>query len=126
MGRTAELSTIGIDTEVVVSKQTREQVILEIASENEWRVLDSLDLSYEQIFSVVFSAKEAFFKCCYPLVKQYFGFENATVVDASNNHLQIQTHSSHPQFENMPSSLTVHYLATQDDVFTITWMEPSK
>jgi 4'-phosphopantetheinyl transferase EntD len=126
VGRTQEVTSIGVDTEVVVLPETREQVALEIAAESEWQLFRTLDLSPEQIFSVVFSAKEAFYKCCYPIVKQYFGFEHATVVMASADQLRIQPHASHPAMEVMPSALTVHFLATNKDVFTVTWMEPAK
>lgn len=126
VGRKAKVGSIGIDTEGVVSRETLKQVSQEIAADSEWKLFNQFDLSQEQIFSIVFSAKEAFFKCCYPIVKQYFGFEHATVIEASSNQLRIQTHAAHPALTEMPSILTVHFLATPHDVFTITWMEPAQ
>ena len=125
VGKSWEVLSIGIDTESVATKQTREQIQFEIATPREMEVCQSIQLSTEQIFTVAFSAKEAFFKCCYPLFGEYFGFEHASIESATNSQLEIKTLPSHPCLDSMPTSLNVHYIATESDVFTITWMEPT-
>lgn len=124
VGQQSELASIGIDTEAVVSQETRQQLLFEIATDQEWEAFGNSPLTPEQIFSVVFSAKEAFYKCCYPLVKQYFGFEHAIVDRVLPTSLQIKTALTHPSFDAMPKSLEVQYFVDRKDVFTVTSMKP--
>lgn len=123
VGRNAEVQSIGIDTERVVDRETREQISQDIASESEWNIVNAIDLSPEQIFTLVFSAKEAFYKCCYPLTRQYFGFEHAIVESASPNRLRIAIAESNPGRGQLPAALDVHFLVLGSDIFTATWME---
>jgi len=123
IGRNTDVKSIGIDTEKVVSRETQQQVSSDIASDSEWIVANDIGLSAEQIFTLVFSAKEAFYKCCYPLTKQYFGFEQAFVESVSKNSLQITMTDSNPNFGDLPTSLEVHFLAISSDIFTATWLE---
>ena len=125
VGRNTDVRSIGIDTEKVVSGETREEISQDIASKPEWNIADQIGLSAEQTFTLVFSAKEAFYKCCYPLTKQYFGFEHAFVESFSPGSLRITKakSKSNPGFDELPISLDVHFLAMGNDIFTATWME---
>lgn len=125
VGRQSQLVSVGIDTEPVISTKTRNQIIFEIATENELESYKGSRLTPDQIFSVVFSAKESFYKCCYPIVQQYFGFEHAVVENFDDDKLTLGTHLSHPCYDAMPQSLDVFYRITNQDVFTITSMEPA-
>ena len=123
-GIKSQLLSVGIDTEPVVGRDTRQQLATEIASDAEWRLLRGMGFDPQQQFSIVFAAKEAFYKCCHPIVKQYFGFEHAIVVSVTPTKLRLRTSSMHPCLASMPTSLDVHYLATSTDVLAATWMEP--
>lgn len=118
-----QLVSVGIDTEPIIDQKTREEIILEIVTPSEWEACRDSDLTPDQIFSIVFSAKEAFYKCCYPIVKQYFGFEHAVVESIEAGRVKLRTHETHPCFEKMPASLNVFFCLTPDDVFTIVLME---
>jgi enterobactin synthetase component D len=123
VGRKTQLKSIGIDTETVVSTETRSQIQQDIATPNEWEVAESTGLTANQIFSLVFSAKEAFYKCWYPLTEEYFGFEHALVDAATPSSLVIRMTETNPNFHCGPETFEVHFFATDDDVFTMTWME---
>ncbi|WP_157665018.1 4'-phosphopantetheinyl transferase family protein [Mariniblastus fucicola] len=119
----SEALSVGVDTESIVTAETRDRVLFEIAADDEWKICKRFDLSAEQMFTLVFSAKEAFFKCCYPQVKQFFGFEHAVVDAIGPNSIRIATHPTHPRPDLMPNGLEVFYLVTQNDVLTATWLE---
>lgn len=121
----SRLNSVGIDTEPVIDTQTREEIIFEVATPAEWKACQETALTDDQLFSLIFSAKEAFYKCCYPIVQQYFGFEHAVAEIIDEGKIKIRTHQSHPCFGQMPQSLEVHYRFTPENVFTITWMEPA-
>jgi len=123
VGQKSELASVGIDTEAVVSPETRQELLFEIATDQEWEAFGNTALTPEQIFSVVFAAKEAFYKCCYPSVQQYFGFEHAIVDRVTPTSLHIITATSHPTFDAMPKSLEIFYYVTRQDAFAVTSME---
>ncbi len=118
-----DLKSIGIDTESVVDSMTREEIQQDIATSEEWKTCEKTNLNQNQIFSVVFSAKEAFYKCWYPQTKAYFGFEHAIVDAASPTSIHICMTESNPNFGMVPNPLEVFFHATDEDVFTMTWME---
>ena len=123
VAKLSQIISVGIDTEPVVPTETRQQIAHEVGTPAEWDLCQQSGLTPDEIFSVVFSAKETFYKCCYPIVQQYFGFEHAVVERIEADRIQIRTHSSHPCFDEMPESLFVYYHVTPENVFTITTME---
>ena len=123
VARDSDLRSLGIDTEIVTDAETADQIRSEIATEKEWTITAATGLNPYQQFSVVFSAKEAFYKCWYPINPRYFSFTDAVVAAASDQQLQIQTAHSNPNFGANPTELNVHFLVNKNDVFTITWME---
>lgn len=119
----SNIRAIGIDTEVVVSPATRLEIQNEIACEHELIKLKQNGLTDEQTLTVAFSAKEAVFKCCYPFIKQYFGFRDAFIESATNSMLRIRPSRRHPKFDQMPSHLDVHYWVSGSDIFTFTCLD---
>lgn len=126
VARAMDVLSIGIDTERVVDDRTRQQIHSEIASNQEWKIADSLGLDSQQAFSVVFSAKEAFYKCWYPVTKNYFGFQHAAVESASPDRVRIRTLETNPNAGLSPSVLDVFFLCRGNNVFTATWMGHEK
>ena len=116
-------ASLGIDTEVIVTRKTRNLLYDDIVTEQERMIIQSLGLSAELTFTLAFSAKEAFFKCWYPITKEFFGFRQAAIQSCDENKVRIVSLVSNPNFKLTPNWLDVHYLATDNDVFTATWME---
>ena len=123
VARQQDLRSIGVDTEVIAGAETFKQLQYEIATHAEWDVVSATGLTPRQCFSVIFSAKEAFYKCWYLVNPKYFDFADAVVESASPEQLRIRSTRSNPNFGNVPAALDVHFYIHQNDVFTCTWME---
>lgn len=119
------IRSIGIDTEQIVDPRTRYQTQAEIATDAEWALTKSLGLSAQAEFTLLFSAKEAFYKCLYPIHKQYFNFKQAVVEFCTEGHLIIRPTKDNPIFGQFPDSLDVHYFMNTKNVFTIAWLGQS-
>lgn len=124
---------MGMDTEPVVSPTTREQLVTEIATQDEWSLVQSQDFTSEQIFSLVFSAKEAFYKCWYPLTGNFLEFSDAVADAITPNCIRIRHSESSPnrigqsrrssKNRLLPQSQDVQFFFEGNDVFTLTWIE---
>ncbi len=123
VAQSRDLISIGIDTECVASTKVCADVQETIATDLEWHLGDKFGLLPEVAFTLFFSAKEAFYKCWYPLVKTYFDFLDAQVVALDSSTLTLKTLLPHPGFESGPGTLKVHYLVDRSNVFTATWIE---
>ena len=115
--------SLGIDTEIVVTRKTRNLLYDDIVTEQERMIIGALGLSPELTFTLAFSAKEAFYKCWYPVTKEFFGFRQAAIQSCNSNTIRIVSLVSNPNFRLTPNWLDVHYMTTENDVFTGTWME---
>lgn len=123
VARQNDLLSIGIDTELVASSTLRQDVQDTVATDSEWSLVRQSVLTPEETFTLVFSAKEAFYKCWYPLVKTYFDFFDAEVVALTPTTLSLKTLSTHPGFGSGPDVLKVHYSICDSSVFTATWIK---
>ena len=115
--------SLGIDTEIVVDEKTRKMLYDDILTEQERMVVQSLGLGPELTFTLAFSAKESFYKCWYPITREFFGFRQAAIESCTETTVRIVSLVSNPNFKLTPNWLDVHYLVTDQDVFTATWME---
>lgn len=69
---------IGCDLEAVVAARSVPAVTRLVLREEE-RDAGPADLGFHEYLTLVFGAKECLFKCLYPTVRRYFGFEAARV-----------------------------------------------
>ena len=115
--------SIGIDTEIVASTDTREMLNEDIVTEQERSILEPLGYSPEVSFTLAFSAKEAFYKCWYPVTREFFEFHQAEIRSCTPDTIRICSTKANPNFNLSPASLDVHFVATDRDVFNATWME---
>ena len=123
VAKSEDRPTIGIDTEIVVSPETCDMLDNDIVTSSERSVIESLGLSPQVAFTLAFSAKEAFYKCWYPITKTFFEFKQVAIQSCTAETIRIASLDSNPNFHTSPAWLDVHYLATDSDVFTATWME---
>ena len=121
------IRSIGVDTEVIASADTRRQVQSEIADEKEWGLASQMGFDPETTFTIVFSAKEAFYKCLYPLDQNYFGFEDAKVTSVSGNRIRIQKcPGATIETGQSITDLEVSCYVAHNNVFTATWVRPDE
>ena len=121
--KTNQMLSLGIDTEIVVSPDTREMLNERIVTEQERSILEPLGLSSEVAFTLAFSAKEAFYKCWYPVTQAFFEFKQAAIQSCTADTIRIASLASNPNYNLSPAWLDVHFIATDRDVFNATWME---
>lgn len=120
VAKSKQVLSVGVDTEAIVDAATRSQTWEQVATIEELRSLEALDLDPKVEFTVLFSAKEAFYKCWYPITKQYLDFKDVIVDLCEPEQLTIR-----PTTENSNSEidhLTVQYFVDAEDVYTVTWM----
>ena len=106
----AGLQGIGIDIEKRVAKEQAQSLQTQIMSAAEIALVQQLaattPLSPALLFTLVFSAKESFFKAAFPTVQAYFGFEAVALqgIELEQSRLAFRvSQSPHPQFpEGMP------------------------
>lgn len=75
-----QVRAIGIDSEKVINPKTARNVSSQILQPGEGFEDAALPGTvFEEHVTLIFSAKESLFKCLYPLVNRYFGFDDARI-----------------------------------------------
>ena len=133
IGRQSAAVSVGIDTEPIVSNATRVQLQAEIATDKEWLIASRLNLDPLTTFTILFSAKEAFYKCCYPLTHLFFSFQDVAIEAANNNRVRLRMRPSNPNLSSpsaaalnttkVPSTLDVFFRVHEGNVFTVAWID---
>lgn len=76
-----EFASLGIDAERLMGEDSSFELRRRICSTSELEALaHAIGAPEHQLVSVAFSAKESLYKCLYPLVGRYMGFEAARIV----------------------------------------------
>ncbi len=76
-----DLKGIGIDIESVFNVNTCSTIYKKLLTSKEQTLVIPLDPGYRLLMTLIFSAKESFFKACYPTYKEYFGFHTLCFCD---------------------------------------------
>ena len=76
---TRTLSGIGLDAEMIMRPKTRKNVCKMITTPSELIRIENYGFSSEIAATLIFSIKESIFKCFYPLVKRYIGFQEVEI-----------------------------------------------
>lgn len=74
------LGGVGLDVETLIPRARAEELWGAIVSEVECDLLRDQPQAFNQLLTLVFSAKESLFKALYPQVRSYFDFLDARVV----------------------------------------------
>jgi enterobactin synthetase component D len=116
-------SSVGIDVEKWIGENDVQSMWEVIVADDEYRLLSDSFLPLNQILTIIFSAKECFFKAVYKLVGQYFGFEEAKVTEIY--HAPTSGRVKLTISECLKKALThrheydIHYFVEQNRVLTI-------
>lgn len=122
--------SIGIDTEPFIESKVIASIKKQIVSNQEWEKAKTKlpQLSDIEIFTALFSAKEAFYKCVYQVTQKYFNFRDAEANFVSDREVLIRTclsksgASSDEKVSN-EMSLRVYFEFVDNSVFSIAWIE---
>ncbi len=74
------ISAIGIDVEDIMEPDTATNIHKSIVNDEELVLMGKTGLPFEHMLTLVFSAKESFFKAAYPSVGEYFDFDAVRLV----------------------------------------------
>jgi enterobactin synthetase component D len=123
----SQVVSTGIDTEAIMTTETMNEVRGQVAADWEWDAMSGNSMlnqqwTDEELTTLLFSAKEAFYKCWFPLHQQFFGFHNAIAKMVSPCSVRILNGQASPNHGLGPEFLDVYFLKTDKDVFTLTWM----
>lgn len=81
VARQDDAQGLGIDSEIVMDEKRAGRIGHMVADEQELaRLEEATHIAAPLLLTVVFSAKEALYKCLYPSVGRYFGFPAARIV----------------------------------------------
>ncbi|HEY2518422.1 MAG TPA: 4'-phosphopantetheinyl transferase superfamily protein [Polyangiaceae bacterium] len=84
VARATDLKSLGLDAESWMDAERAVELSAMIAAEPEIAVVQGgLGLSFARALTLIFSAKEAIFKCLFPEVGRYFDFRDAAVISAN-------------------------------------------
>ena len=67
-------SGIGVDIEGIADSNTVRLITHKVVTTRELDVLKDTNLTQRELFTIIFSCKEALFKAIFPQINQYFGF----------------------------------------------------
>jgi enterobactin synthetase component D len=92
VARRKDFRSIGIDAEAIIHPETTLEIDELCMGERERALRDSAGINPQTFSSLCFSAKEAFFKCLYPLTGVWFDFQDAEIAcfDANLQLLQMR------------------------------------
>ncbi len=121
----SEYRSIGIDTEPLCEAETAESLLDQIAGGTEWRLCRKAGLNRQEAFTVVFSAKEALYKCVYPLSPTFFDFDDVCLVEIRSDKLSLRVNDDSPNRLMRGVEIDVSYAVSATDVFTACWLRRS-
>jgi 4'-phosphopantetheinyl transferase EntD len=78
-------SYLGIDLEHIIPLKLLEDIKREIINKDEEQLIKISSEPYQNVFTIIFSAKESIFKALYPYVECYFDFSVVEVVSICFN-----------------------------------------
>lgn len=80
VARATEMLSIGLDIETVLDSDTATNISTLIGVEEEFNeIMRRGSVSFEQAATVLFSCKEAVFKCVYPLLRRHVEFDEVKI-----------------------------------------------
>lgn len=128
---TQTAKSVGIDTEPLIDTNVLASIKDQIVSDDEWTAARAslTQLSDSALFTAIFSAKEAFYKCLHQVEKEYFDFRDATATVVSDREMFLQTQLGENKNDrdcqrvSTPKSLPVFFEFSESSVFSITWIE---
>ncbi len=82
VGLKKHFKSIGIDTEEIIGEPKYPVIEKNILTSSDYQFINNhKNQSKNELYTLIFSAKEALFKLIHPLTQNYFGFQEAHIVD---------------------------------------------
>lgn len=87
------LVSVGIDVEKILKKEKALKLKPLFINASEDKVFGEKPVK----ITIIFSAKESLYKLLFPLVKTFFGFSEASIIEITNDQFKIELHSKIPE-----------------------------
>ena len=81
---TRDAASVGIDAERIMSEARTREVATHVAWPSELAIAKDAGLDRLEAMTLAFSAKEAFFKCVYPLLRRTIGFHAVRLMEVDS------------------------------------------
>lgn len=131
--KSSDYQSLGIDSEIMVAERLAKDLQPNIGTPSEWKLLDDAGIKLTSAFTLLFSAKESFYKCWYPLKRKFMEHLDVAAFDikpdrtvedsnASYGVIALQPRTGHAYDDKREADamqLEIRYCITPRDVFTI-------
>ncbi|WP_159653223.1 4'-phosphopantetheinyl transferase family protein [Vibrio atypicus] len=114
-----DLLGVGIDIERVVSADLAQQIGDHLLSKPEQNIAQTV-FNYQQLVTVVFSAKESIYKAIFPTVNRILGFESVELVKVNAEKGELVFEFCFELKQTFNHDITVYYEHWGDELF-LTW-----
>ena len=112
--------SLGVDTEPFMLNETVQLIAGDVATADQVQLTEVQGFDAVSALTLIFSAKESFYKCWYPITKRFLEFHDVAVVSVADSYLKLRRVAASQAEE---ADLTVHYHLSDNDVFTFAVME---
>ena len=121
-GLQSDMQSVGVDTEPIADANTLEHLKQEILLPHEEQLALQQGIDERTAFTLIFSAKESFYKCVYQIHPVFFGFHTVTVESVDSETITLELTPRCPeQLRDIPA-IAVEYIVAEDNVFTACWL----
>ncbi|NQZ23489.1 MAG: 4'-phosphopantetheinyl transferase superfamily protein [Colwellia sp.] len=96
---------IGVDIENIIEENIIEQTKVHILQLSEMKLRPPQGMTAEQLFTIIFSIKESFFKAAFPLVNAYFDFDAVSIINLDSESQEVQFKLNYSLHETLPRGL---------------------
>ncbi len=126
--KASDYRSLGVDSEAIVGSAQAELLRRDMGQAAEWDLLSSVGLPMPIAFTLLFSAKESFYKSWYPLHTRFLNFDDVVAchIEPEPYPMRGSVHSGliHLQLNQVDTSKQpVRYCITAHDVFTLTTID---
>jgi len=109
----------GIDIEHIMTLETSKEIGFQIHDLKESGLLCISEASSNLATSIIYSAKESIFKCLYPSIESFFGFEDAKLIEVKENQLIFEMNKENPLFNHISSYIKCKFTVDKNSVTTL-------
>jgi enterobactin synthetase component D len=125
VGVVGKTTLIGCDVESIIEADLIDDIKSTILVEDEIKLLETLDFTKQEMFTLIFSAKESLYKALYPSVGQFFDFQAAKVthIDKLQNTITLALTHDLNSFLCKNQEFTLRFEFIYQQVITVLYID---
>jgi 4'-phosphopantetheinyl transferase EntD len=113
---------IGVDIENIIDEEVIEQTKLYVLQPDEMKLLVSQSMTPAELFTIIFSIKESFYKAAFLLVNAYFDFDAVSIINIDSQAQNIQFVLNYSLHEKLVKGMCFtgkYYLTAQGNQYSV-------